>query len=118
MRLQRSIRAMKLPVLAAIVAALLACPLTLLFARVGVIQPPLFELSIGSVGITTQGETTYSSRQPIRTFYGVWVFVDQRFLHQLVRIEIPNDGQPIRWQGCRLAVQRSVIAECRPASRR
>jgi hypothetical protein len=118
MWLQRSIRAIRLPMIAAIVAALLACPITLLFARVGVIQPPLFELSIGPIGITTQGETTYSSLQPIRTYYGVWVFAERRFLYQLVRIEIPNGGQPINWRGCRLAVQRSVIAECRPPSRR
>jgi hypothetical protein len=118
MRLQRSIRAIRLPVLVAVVAALLACPLTLLFARVGLVQPPLLELSIGPIGITTQGETIYSSLQPIRTYYGVWVFVERRFLYQLGRVEIPNDGQPIRWRGCRLAVQRSVIAECRSPSRR
>jgi hypothetical protein len=109
---------MILPVLAAVVAALLACPLTLLFAHMGVVQPPLFELSIGPIGITTQGETTYSATQPIRTYYGVWVFAERRFLYQLARVQIPNGGRPINWRGCRLAMQRSVIAECRPPSRR
>ena len=118
MRLQRSVRGIALPVLAATVAVVLACPLTLLFTRAGLVQPPLFELSIGSIGITTQGETTYSSKYPIRTYYGIWIFVERRFLYQLARVEIPNDGQPIRWRGCRLAVRRAVIAECRPPRRR
>ncbi|HEU5101058.1 MAG TPA: hypothetical protein VFU22_18665 [Roseiflexaceae bacterium] len=118
MKLQRSIRGIALPVIATAVAIALACPLTLLFARAGLVQPPLFELSIGSIGITTQGETTYSSKHPIRTYYGVWIFAERRFLFKLARVEIPNDGRPIRWRGCRLAVRRSVIAECRPPGRR
>jgi len=118
MRLQRSIRGIALPMITTVVAIMLACPLTLLFTRVGLVQPPLIELSIGTVGITTQGETTYSSVHPLRTYYGVWIFAERRFLYQLARFEIPNDGQPIRWQGCRLAVRRSVMAYCRPPGRR
>ena len=118
MRLRRSIRSITLAISSATVAVVLACPLTLLLARTGMLSPPLIELSIGPIGITTQGETVFSSDQPLRTFYGVWIFAEQRFLHQLARVEIPNDGKPIIWQGCRLAVRRTVVAYCRPPGRR
>jgi hypothetical protein len=118
MRLQRFIRSIALATSAAVLALALACPLALILSHVGLLSPPLFELSLGPVGITTQGETTYSSIYPLRTFYGVWIFAGRRFLYQVARVEIPNDGRPIRWQGCRLAVGRAVIAYCRPPGRR
>jgi hypothetical protein len=114
MRLQRSIRGIGLAISTAVVAVVLACPVTLLLARTGTLHPPLIEISIGPIGITTQGETVFSSSQPLRTFYGVWIFAERRFLYQLARVEIPNDGQPINWQGCRLTVRRTVVAYCRP----
>ena len=119
MALQRFIRGITLAIGAAIMALVLACPLTLLLARTGVVSPPLLELSLGPVGISTQGETVSSSIHPVRTFYGVWIFAERRFLYQVARVEIPNDGRPIRWQGCRLAVRRAVTVYCRaPPARR
>jgi hypothetical protein len=119
MQLRRLTRGIALAVCGTAMAVVLACPVTLLLARTGTLNPPLIELSIGPVGITTQGETVFSSSQPLRTFYGVWLFTEERFLFQLARVEIPNAGRPINWQGCRLAVQRKVVAYCRtPPMRR
>ena len=118
MRFRPSIRSIALAICTLLVLVLLVCPLTLLLARAGLVEPPLVELSIGPIGITTQGETIFSSAEPLQTFYGIWVFAERRFLYQVGRVKIPNDGRPISWRGCRLAIRSAVTAYCRSANER
>jgi hypothetical protein len=112
MGFQRSIHSIALAAGIVVVTMSLACPLGLMLAHMGLITPPLMDMSIGPVAISSQGETVYSSRQPLRTFYSVWLFVKPHTLHLLARVEIPNGGRPIRWQACSLAVRQTIVARC------
>jgi hypothetical protein len=117
MVLRRSIRGLALAVGIVVMTIMLACPLTLLLARQGLVTPPLVDVSFGPIGIAAQGETVASSIHPLRTFYGVWIYAGRRFLYQVARVEIPNEGRPIRWRLCRFAVRRAATVTCGPPPR-
>ena len=113
----RSIRGIALGMSIVFVTICLACPLTVLLTHAGLLTPPLIDVTLGPIKLTIQGETIYSSRDPLRTFYSAWMFIEPRKAYHLLRIEVPNANRPLPWRSCQVRVRRAIIAYCTPPPR-